>query len=66
MASLFLLHFNIGDYFPLEGRYVSLREYLSYLLRDRGVRAFYNRSGGVSFAGAGSEKRFRQLAGLDE
>ena len=66
VASLFLLHFNIGDYFPLEGRYVSLREYLAYLLRDRAVRAFYNRSGGVSFAGAGSEKRFRQLAGLDD
>ena len=34
VASLFLLHFNIGDYFPLEGRYVPLREYLANLLRD--------------------------------
>ncbi|MBI3953682.1 MAG: ATP-binding protein [Chloroflexi bacterium] len=66
VARQFLLHFNISDYFPLEGRYVTLREYLGHLLRDQDVVAFYNRSGGVSFMGAGAERRFRALAGLDE
>ncbi|HOX57978.1 MAG TPA: AAA family ATPase [Candidatus Paceibacterota bacterium] len=69
--SLFILHGNIFDLFPVQDhgnvRYESLKTFLvSRLFPERGCLLFYNISNGLSFGSAEMQKRFfKWLADYD-
>src|SRR5258705_3676070 len=61
--SLFVLHGNIFDLFPVQDdasvRYVPLKTYLTRrLFPDRGNLLFYDISGGLTFGSPAMQKRF--------
>ncbi len=61
VAHAFVLHFNVSDY-VIPG--MTLKQYLSEVLKNRDVILFYNRSEGITFANQSMEKNFRMVTGL--
>lgn len=62
VAHAFILHFNTAD-FVVPG--VSLKSYLTRLLGNRKIIAYYNRSEGITFAQPSMENDFKELLGLN-
>lgn len=50
LGYVFLLSGNVSDLFPLEGRFVTLRQFLAERLMGRKISVFWDKSSGFSFA----------------
>lgn len=60
VASVFVLHGNVHDLVPWEGRFLPLREFLAERLkRTRDIVLFYDVARGLQFAEATMERPFR-------
>lgn len=64
VSQVFVLHFNVGDYFPVQDRFVPLQEMLLELCSQRDIVATYQYPSGLSFAQPDMESRFRRLAAV--
>ncbi|MBI3988086.1 MAG: ATP-binding protein [candidate division NC10 bacterium] len=65
-SSVFILHFNIGDEVPFEGRFVPLPLFLSTFLDSGRPAIFYDRSKGLSFSSKEAETLFRKMTGYGQ
>lgn len=63
-SNLFVLHHNIADYAPLNQSFLPFSTFLTQWLGITDPVIFYNRSMGLRFPSAESERRFREAAGL--
>src|SRR3972149_3218496 len=64
VSHIFVLHFNISDYFPVQDRFVTLQEMLNELCCQREVVCTYQYPSGLNFQKLEMEARFRRLVGL--
>ncbi|PWT89741.1 MAG: hypothetical protein C5B54_08415, partial [Acidobacteria bacterium] len=64
VSHIFILHFNVGDYFPVQDRFVTLQELLSELCGQREIVVTYQYPSGFQFQKAEMEPRFRRLAAM--
>ncbi len=62
-TSLFILHFNVGDEVPYQGRFIPLPLFLSRFLDSGRPTIFYDRSRGLSFSSKEAEALFRKVTG---
>jgi SpoVK/Ycf46/Vps4 family AAA+-type ATPase len=63
-SPLFILHLNVGDYFPLGDEFVPLRTFLTRRLGQRAHILTYNRSSGLGFGDLETETTVRRATGL--
>lgn len=64
-ANQFLVWGNINDYIPLDGRFVSLKEYLTeWLIKRVEVLVFFDMAAGFQFLDQNQEKLFREVTGF--
>ncbi|MFQ5846863.1 MAG: AAA family ATPase [Candidatus Methylomirabilales bacterium] len=63
-SSLFILHHNIADYFPLGQAFLAFPAFLADWLRETSPVIFYNRSTGLRFPDEETQRRFQEAAGL--
>ena len=64
VSHIFILHFNISDYFPVQDRFVALQEMLEELCSQRDILSTYQYPSGLQFAAPDMDARFRRLAGM--
>lgn len=64
VSQVFVLHFNVGDYFAVQDRFLTLQEMLLELTSQREVVTTYQYPSGLSFAQPEMETRFRRLAAV--
>ncbi len=64
IAHQFLFHFNVGDYLPTEENYLTLKEFLTELGRQRLV-IFYDISAGLQFVSPKAVEVFKKIVGKD-
>ena len=64
VSHIFILHFNISDYFPVQDRFVPLHEMLEELCSQRDLLTTYQYPSGLQFGKPEMEAKFRRLAGL--
>ena len=64
VSQVFVLHFNVGDYFAVQDRFLTLQEMLLELTSQREVVTTYQYPSGLSFAQPEMETRFRRLAAI--
>ncbi len=64
VSHIFVLHFNISDYFPVQDRFVTLTEMLNELCSQRDVVCTYQYPSGLQFLKPEMEATFRRLAGM--
>jgi transitional endoplasmic reticulum ATPase len=65
VSHIFILHFNISDYFPVQDRFVTLQEMLEELCSRRDILSTYQYPSGLHFPSQEVELRFRRLVGLN-
>ena len=65
VSHIFLLHFNINDYFPVQDRFAGLMELLNELCAQRDIVCTYQYPSGFAFAKPEMEARFRRMAGIN-
>ena len=64
VSHIFILHFNVSDYFSVQDRFISLQEMLNELCSQREIVCTYQYPSGLNFLKPEMEARFRRLAGL--
>jgi len=64
VSHIFVLHFNVGDYFPVQDRFIPLQEMLLELCSQREIVCTYQYPSGLTFTNPEMESKFRRLAGL--
>jgi len=64
VSHIFVFHFNISDYFPVQDRFVTLGEMLNELCSQRDVVCTYQYPSGLQFLKPEMEGTFRRLAGM--
>lgn len=64
VSHIFILHFNISDYFPVQDRFVTLHEMLDELCSQREIICAYQYPSGLQFQIPEMDVKFRRLAGL--
>jgi ATP-dependent 26S proteasome regulatory subunit len=64
VSHIFILHFNISDYFPVQDRFVPLQEMLTELCSQRDIFATYQFPSGLQFLTPEMDQKFRRLTGL--
>jgi transitional endoplasmic reticulum ATPase len=64
VSHIFILHFNVSDYFSVQDRFISLQEMLNELCSQREIVCTYQYPSGLNFLRPEMEARFRRLAGL--
>lgn len=64
VSQIFVLHFNVGDYFPVQDRFLTLQEMLTELCSHREIVCTYQYPSGMHFSRDDMETRFRRLAGM--
>src|SRR5262245_16682603 len=64
VSQIFVLHFNVGDYFAVQDRFLTLQEMLNELCSQRELVCTYQYPSGLHFAGQDMEAKFRRLAGM--
>jgi len=65
VSHIFILHFNISDYFPVQDRFVSLQEMLEELCSQREILCTYQYPSGLQFGKPDMDARFRRISGLN-
>lgn len=64
VSQVFVLHFNVGDYFAVQDRFLTLQEMLVELCSQRELVCTYQYPSGLSFPQPDMEARFRRLAAM--
>jgi transitional endoplasmic reticulum ATPase len=64
VSHIFILHFNVGDYFSVQDRFIPLTEMLNELCSQREIVATYQYPSGLQFLKPEMEAKFRRLAGV--
>lgn len=64
VSQVFVLHFNVSDYFAVQDRFLTLQETLLELCSQRDVVCMYQYPSGLNFPQADMEPRFRRLASM--
>ena len=64
VSHIFVLHFNISDYFPVQDRFIPLQDMLEELCSERDLLCTYQFPSGLQFASLEMDAKFRRLAGL--
>lgn len=64
VSHIFILHFNISDYFPVQDRFVTLQEMLEELCSQREIFCTYQYPSGLFFSKAEVEAKFRRFVGI--
>ena len=64
VSHIFILHFNISDYFPVQDRFVPLQDMLEELCSQRELLCTYQYPSGLQFAKLDMDAKFRRLTGL--
>src|SRR5437588_11355148 len=64
VSHIFILHFNVNDYFAAQSRYLTLPEILLELCIQREIVGTYNYPAGLKLAAPEMETKFRRLAGV--
>lgn len=64
VSHIFVLHFNVGDYFPVQDGFLNLQEMLGALCSQREIVCTYQYPSGFRFLTPEMEARFRRLAGM--
>ncbi|MCI0605189.1 ATP-binding protein [bacterium] len=64
VSHIFILHFNISDYFPVQDRFVPLQDMLEELCSQREILSTYQYPSGLQFARSEVDDKFRRLAGI--
>jgi hypothetical protein len=64
VSQIFIQHFNVGDYFPVQDRFLDLQEMLYELCSQREIVCTYQYPSGLRFLKPEMESKFRRLAGL--
>src|SRR5207249_8354824 len=65
VSQIFVLHFNISDYFPVQDRFLNLTDLLYELCGQRDIVCAYQYPSGLTFLKPDMEARFRRLTGLN-
>jgi ATPases of the AAA+ class len=65
VSQIFVLHFNISDYFPVQDRFVNLTDLLYELCGQRDLVCTYQYPSGLIFLKSDMEARFRRFTGLN-
>jgi ATP-dependent 26S proteasome regulatory subunit len=65
VSHIFILHFNISDYFPVQNRFVSLQDMLEELCSQREILCTYQYPSGLQFGQPDMDAKFRRLSGLN-
>ena len=64
VSHIFILHFNISDYFPVQDRFIPLQDMLQELCSQRDILTTYQYPSGLQFETTEMDAKFRRLAGL--
>lgn len=64
VSQIFVLHFNVGDYFAVQDRFLTLQEMLNELCSQREIVCTYQYPSGLHFSGQDMEGKFRRLTGM--
>jgi ATP-dependent 26S proteasome regulatory subunit len=64
VSHIFVMHFNVGDYFAVQDRFLDLQEMLNELCSQREIVCTYQYPSGLRFLKPEMESKFRRLAGL--
>jgi ATP-dependent 26S proteasome regulatory subunit len=64
VSQVFVLHFNVGDYFPVQENFLNLQETLLELCSQREIVCTYQYPSGLTFTKPEMESRFRRLAAM--
>ena len=64
VSHIFILHFNVSDYFAVQDRFIPLQEMLNELCSQREIVCTYQYPSGLNFLKPEMEARFRRSAGL--
>ncbi len=64
VSHIFILHFNISDYFPVQDRFIPLQDMLEELCSQREILCTYQYPSGLQFAKSEMDARFRRYSGL--
>lgn len=64
VSQVFVLHFNVSDYFAVQDRFLTLQETLLELCSQRDVVCTYQYPSGLNFPQPDMEPRFRRLASM--
>lgn len=64
VSQVFILHFNVGDYFPVQDRFLTLQEMLLELCSQREIVCTYQYPSGLNFLQPDMEAGFRRLAAM--
>jgi SpoVK/Ycf46/Vps4 family AAA+-type ATPase len=64
VSHIFILHFNVNDYFPVQEGFMTLQEMLAELCSQREIVCTYQYPSGLHFMKPEMELRFRRLAGV--
>lgn len=64
VSQIFVLHFNIADYFSVQDRFITLPEMLQELCSQREFVCTYHYATGLQFARPEMEAKFRRLSGM--
>ncbi len=64
VSHIFVLHFNVSDYFPVQDQFLTLQEMLNELCAQREIVATYNYPSGLQFAKPEMDAKFRRLVAI--
>ncbi|HJZ11212.1 MAG TPA: ATP-binding protein, partial [Acidobacteriota bacterium] len=64
VSHIFVLHFNVSDYFPVQDGFLNLQEMLQELCSQREIVCTYQFPSGLHFLRPEMEARFRRYTGL--
>lgn len=64
VSQIFILHFNVSDYFAVQDRFLDLQEMLNEMSAQREIVCTYQYPSGLRFLKPEMESKFRRLAGL--
>jgi ATP-dependent 26S proteasome regulatory subunit len=64
VSHIFILHFNISDYFPVQDRFVPLQDMVEELCSQREILSTYQYPSGLQFPKPEVDAKFRRFSGL--